>query len=104
MIESAKDSGHNREERALRRSGPSARKRSTHLLTVLQHTPKALATAAPACAFLNHTPDHLGSTMGRGSGILMNVHSAPFPEVDISQHQSPRSGPNGQPFERPRLE
>ena len=33
-----------REERSLRPSGPSARKRFTHLLTVLQQTPKAWAT------------------------------------------------------------
>jgi hypothetical protein len=59
---------------------------------------------APACAFLNHTPDHLGSTMGRGSGILMDVHSVCFPGVDGSQHQSPRSGPNGQPIERSQLD
>ena len=58
---------------------------------------------APACAFLNHTPDHLGSTMRRCSGILMNVNSVSFPGAEVSQPQSPRSVSSGQPIERSQL-
>jgi hypothetical protein len=42
-----------RDERSIRPASPSARKRSTHLRTVLTQTPKAVATAFGVCLSIN---------------------------------------------------
>ena len=64
---------------------------------------EGLGDAASAFSFLDHAPDNLGSTMRCGAGILVDVHSVSFPGIEVSQPQSPRSGPNGQPIERSHL-